>query len=574
MTPHDSHLSDENIVKLAYAMAIGPQRYVELFSAIESRLQPVLDDVDSDDTQVSQQVSEGFSPIEAHMDNALLLMQSRGRQRDTAPGSTRVIEADTKPSFLINSSGTILFSNQAARDTLGLTREMKLLPEHLSHGDYEKLLTHLRDINHYDQGPAIDVFDFYAKTSEQNLQMVLTHVSGATGESLALITAVHMSWYPKIATRFKDLFKLTDVELEITKAVVTGQSLADLASDRKRSLGTVRQQTKKLLGKLNLHSQIELVTLYSGFSKFSLSNLMESQESNESDRQSSQHVLTRPHERIIDFECAGPVSGKPVLFLPALLGGNTITPDINASLETLNIRLIMPWRPGLSQSQENGPPDFASFERYADDLSALFDQLKLKSCVVIGHITSTIFALAFAKYHPSRVKKLVIVNGIIPTAKGAHAKQLEKAERMRLMLIRHAPRVGKFIVHSMLAKVDAGFDEEFLSIFLDNEIDLKTVKSPAIRSEFRKAFSRTTLQGYNSFTNELIQSTLDWSPLFDDLGPQIEWLVGSNNPIYTADYVSLFLRNYNKITVREIENTAHLLFYQAPDIVLRHAQSA
>ena len=50
--------------------------------------------------------------------------------------------------------------------------------------------------------------------------------------------------------QFRSGFNLTSVELEITRAIVSGGSLKELAATRGRSLETLRKQTKVLLAKL------------------------------------------------------------------------------------------------------------------------------------------------------------------------------------------------------------------------------------------------------------------------------------------------------------------------------------
>ncbi|MEM1036780.1 MAG: alpha/beta hydrolase [Pseudomonadota bacterium] len=567
----NSNISDEELIQLAYAMALGPQRYEELFTTLKDRISTTLDDEAISPEDMGAALKRDLSPLETHFDKALSLMQDRGRQRDTAPGSIRVVESDTKPSLLLDTNGKVHFANDAALSLFDLRIGVPLSDETLDAGHRNRLLSELSRLDAQSLGTAVSIFDFVSCDDQEFVKMALSHVKGGTGETLGLLTTVHISWYPKIAQRFKELFDLTKVELEITKAVVTGMGLTQLATSRRRSVGTVRQQAKKLLSKLNLHSQTELVSLYSGFSKFTLSTVIEDSELEALGITVSQHILTRPDQRIIDYECVGPEEGNPVIFIPALLGGNTVTEPIYKALTELNIRLIMPWRPGLSQSGLSGEPDMASFERYANDLSALMGRLEIHACPIIGHITGTLFAYAAAKYVPDRVQALTIVNGIVPTAKGAHVSKLERGERVRLQLIRSVPRVGRMIVHGMMAKVDAGFDEEFLATFLDNELDLQTVQDPLIRSQFRKAFSRTTLQGYNSFMDELIQSTLDWRPLMQDIQTPITWLVGANNPIYTPDFISAYMRENDPFDLQIIPETAHLLYYQRPRTVLQTA---
>ncbi|MEO1642782.1 MAG: alpha/beta hydrolase [Pseudomonadota bacterium] len=481
--------SDEEIIKLAYEMAIGPERYAELFYSLSDKLETTLTPNDQRSNEdIGNAIKSELDPLESHFENALSLMHSQGQKRDTARGSVRVVDTDTKPSLLLEPDGRIRFANEAARDLFGVENNKLLKDDQLDIGQLRELKTALGQLQQSQCGHVIAIFDMREADTDNFIKMALTHEYGPEREAVGLLKAVHISWYPKIAKRFRELFKLSKTELIIMRAVVDAVPISDLASSRGRSVGTVRQQLKRLLAKLNVRSQAELVSFYSGFTKFSLESVLEEGAYQENEIGRSQHVLPRPNGRIIDYECVGPEGGKPVVFLPGLLGGNTVTPKMNDELHAKNIRLIMPWRPGMSQSGLDGPPDFDSFKRHSADIEALMDRHEIECCPIIGHITGSIFAFAAAHYLPERVQKLVIVNGVFPTARGAHTKALDRSERMRLMVIRNAPSVGRMIVHAMLSKVDAGYDEEFLTIFLENDIDKTTTQSPFLREKFRKAF--------------------------------------------------------------------------------------
>lgn len=55
------------------------------------------------------------------------------------------------------------------------------------------------------------------------------------------------------------LYRLTAAEVEVAHQLAAGKSIADIASDRQVSIGTVRVQTKAVLGKMGLRRQAELV---------------------------------------------------------------------------------------------------------------------------------------------------------------------------------------------------------------------------------------------------------------------------------------------------------------------------
>lgn len=559
---------DEEIVKVAYAMALGQHRYEELFTMLDKRLEETAES----NEDLESFVLPAFGALESHFENALSLMQSLGRQQDTAESAIKMIDADGSPALLIQKNGRVYHANHSAQNMLGVRTGEMLESQLFEYGHFQNLLSTLGKLDNFALNKTISIFGMVSPVDDTIYKVALTKVMGFDGVMMGHVSVINISWLSDVAARFEKMFKLTPVELEITHAVVTGMSLSDLAKKRKRSVGTVRLQTKKLLSKLNLRSQTELACLYSGFSKFSLSvdDSNKPEEGEEDKAWSRQHVLMRPEGRIIDYEIFGASNANPVLFLPALIGGLTINGRIEQAVRDHNIRLIMPWRPGMSNSAFDGPADMEAFERYAKDIEALLDNLNVKTLPVIGHVSSAMWAFALSKYLPGRISKIVNVNGVVPTNKGPHLKYLERPERIRLMALRASPAIGRMVFIWGLSKIDSGYDEEFVRMFVsENPCDIITTQEPDIRRGFRENFKVTTRQGYDSFVHELSLMVLDWRPFMDDLSVPVKFLIGDHNVAYTEKVVSKYIEGKGGITIERVPNTGHLLFYQRPDIVMR-----
>lgn len=566
---------DEDIVKLAYSLAIGPYRYREMFDLLGTRLDEALHQVQdgaaTDDGLGLDEnaIRSAFEPLVPHFENAQSLMDMQGRPSDSAKYSMKMIDADSRPSALVGANGEIVYSNAAAADMFGLAKGKRPDERLFERGHFKTLLSNLQSLDQFELNKVISIFGMESVDGEEMVKVALTKVHNADGDAIGHISVIHISWFPDIGEQFQALLNLTPVELEITKAIVTGLSLTDLATKRGRSIGTVRHQTKTLLAKLNLRSQTELACLYSGFSKFNVKGQGPNKSASDaSDGRVDFHILLRPGDRVLDYELVGATSGRPVLFFPGLLGGMTVTEDMHVALARHGLRLIMVWRPGLANSGMEGPLGRDSFAQYAKDIQALLDHLGIKSCPIIGHITGAMFAYAVAKYLSGRITGIVNINGIVPMEPGPHLGKVDRAERLRLYLMRHFPKIGRFVVHGALAKVDSGYDHEYLHAFLgDNDHDQRTIERDDIRTQFRQAFQKTTRQGYDSFANELALASSDWQYLVDDRLCPVRNLVGQHNLHYTSDVMQAFAAGRDNYDVNVIEDTAHLLLYQKPDVV-------
>ncbi len=570
---------DEDIVKLAYSLAIGPYRYREMFDLLGTRLDDALTRAQeqaaaSGETGLDETaIRSAFEPLVPHFENAQSLMEMQGRPSNSAKYSMKMLDADSHPSALIGTDGRIVYTNGAAAEAFGLANGQHPDDALFERGHFKTLLSNLQSLDQFELNKMISIFGMETIDGAEMVKVALTKVHDSNGNAVGHISAIHMSWFPDVGKQFQSLLNLTPAELEITKAIVTGLSLSDLAAKRGRSLGTVRHQTKTLLAKLNLRSQTELACLYSGFSKFNVKEQGANKgDGTGTDGRIESRVLLRPDSRVLDYELAGPASGRPVLFFPGLLGGMTVTEAMHRVLSQHKLRLIMVWRPGLADSGPDGPATRESFGRHAEDIAALLDELGVKSCPVIGHITGAMFAYAIAKHLSDRIAGVVNINGIVPMEPGPHLAKVDRAERLRLYLMRHFPKIGRFVVHGALAKVDSGYDHEYLHAFLgDNDYDQRTIEREDIRILFRQAFQKTTKQGYDSFTNELMLASSDWQYLIDDCLCPVHNLVGRHNLHYTADVMQAFAANRSNYTVEIVENAAHLLLYQQPERIFEAA---
>jgi len=374
---------------------------------------------------------------------------------------------------------------------------------------------------------------------------------------------------PSTARHFQAIFNLTPVEVEITKTIVIGQSLTDLAESRGRSIGTVRNQTKALLAKLKIRSQTELSCLYSGFSKFHAdAHLEELQNSQPGKLPDNHEVMIMGPDRILNYEIIGHSKGEPVLFLPALIGGASFTRAMRKALVEAKIKLIVVWRPFFANSSPSEPPGRAAISAHANDCIALMDHLGVKTAKAIGHISSIMFAMCLAKEHPERIIKVVNINGILPSLRGEHLKHIDKIERFRHFINRHAPKIARTAIFAYINRIDSGFDEEIMAKqFVKTPRDIETIDEPEIKPLFRNAFTISTRQTYESFVQELQTIVSDWHDLFSDVHVPIKWLIGIENRNYTEECLKDFLRtavdgNVIKIDIDVIEDTAHLLLWQ------------
>ncbi|NMW31839.1 PAS domain-containing protein [Altererythrobacter sp. RZ02] len=557
--------SDEEIIKIAYSLSVGPFRYEEMLGALQDRYSEFVEE--TGEVVDGQAVETAFASLAPHFENAQALLESQGRPSDTARYSLKMIDADSSPAALIGVDGRVIHANRMAQSMLGLKPGERPDKDQFEPGHRSALLERLEGLETHQLQEVAMVFAMDVLGGDEQAKLALTKVHDGNGDVVGHVSTIHISWFPEIAERFRTLFKLTPVELEITKAVVTGIKLTELAKQRGRSVETVRHQTKMLLGKLGLRSQTELACLYSGFANFRNIPQAEAAVLAEDPRQQT-HILKLGDDRVLEYDIIGDPDGLPVLMHPALLGGSAMIDEMWDAVEDNNLRLIVPWRPGMASTTAAPGSPVDNIKTACTDARALLDHLGIERCVTVGHITSAIIALACKVEMPDRITGVVNLNPVLPTISGRQVRLLDMTERMRMQMMRAFPSIGRYLVHGALAKVDTGYDQEYIHKFLDsNEYDLRFTDRDDVKHLFRAAFKTTTRQGYEPFTRELMQVASDWGHLFANAGPETVNLVGAHNLHYTPRVLEGFARDNDYFSFEAVPQTGHLLLYQKPELV-------
>lgn len=108
-------------------------------------------------------------------------------------------------------------------------------------------------------------------------------------------------------------------------------------------------------------------------------------------------------------EVHGAPEAEPLILSPGLGGSATYwQPNLAALSETY--RVILYDHRGTGRS-DRALPDPMTIESMADDLATVMDGLGIESAHVMGHAAGGIAGLMLALKMPSRVRKLIVVNG-------------------------------------------------------------------------------------------------------------------------------------------------------------------
>lgn len=556
--------AETELIKLVYTLAVEPERLHLMLQMLNDAVSPVFD------RDTDQNGDHFFEDLQVHFDNALDMLQRREANEPNRSIARKLVDLDTQPSLLIDRTGKILRSNTPATERLNAVEGQFLDLELFSRHDGAKFMQDLKTINSRSASRFISVYEFLGQDGDTPWKMVLSKAVDTDGQSVAHLASLKTRWQSHTGAGFSDAFKLTPVEQVIVQAVVEGQSLNDLARSRGRSIGTVRNQMKRLLAKLGLKSQTELICLYAGFAQIAVMPSGLNTPIVPPVRQdTSAHLFKRRNGSPLEVEFFGAANGKPVLFFHPFMGGTLLSEQQRELITARNLRFIMPLLPGYKGTTDADPsPDRVT--RYAEDLCNVLDDLHIRRCPAIGVNTSYLYALALATASPERLTQIVVANAAVPLKSSRQFRQVSIQQRIPYLVSKHVPALLTFYVRSVQAKLDAGYDEEYITHYYeDSPIDQATVLSPEIRSLARLSIVRAFQNGHETPVQHLRTEVSDWDRYLDAVTLPICLLNGDQDTEYSHNMVSQSVAGYPNIMCEQVADAGALLWYQKPDDVLK-----
>ncbi|NRA31622.1 MAG: hypothetical protein HRU11_15345, partial [Parvularculaceae bacterium] len=398
---------DAELVRLAYTLVVEPERFNEAVELLRERTDRIL-------MEGGVAAVADFDSIAVHLNNARELMNRRGRRTDRSVGSSKNMQAAAHPVLLVTKDALVCAANDQAVKAFGIRIGSEIPHQCLEASVRQQLSQQLADLSDSSSG-LLGVFQAHRiHPVGTTSQLALTMTRQPDGEIVGQLTTLSSYWVPHVGEEFARNLRLTKAELDVTKAIVTGESMEQLARRKQRALGTVRNQKKRLLSKLGLSSQVELACLFSGFAQLHFQPPDTQLTRPFAADLARQHgSISRTSGGILDYDLYGPRDGHPVLFLHSLLGGTGLTELQKKEVQKQGLRLIMPWRPFYGETTDEGLLS-DHLERYANDIMRLMDSLGVAVCPVLSVTESAPYAFALAKIAPERFTELQLFGPSLP----------------------------------------------------------------------------------------------------------------------------------------------------------------
>ena len=561
------------LVESIYKIALEPQTYDAFMGRWDSFIQ---DRLSALDTLRSETGTLETSEVATHFEIAeRLLEQTRSvvEAQSAAPANGAGLAPD--PQFLIDRSGTIVWSNAAAARAFRLKRTTRFddlgLPDRYRTALAERIETLNAASEHGDpplifQMPVLDASDGLAEGDVVHLQAQRLHEK--LDSDLLLVGPLAAHWPPSMPNLLATTYGLSQSECEICELLSRAHRPKDVADYRNSSIATVRTQIKSLLVKTGCGSQTELVRL--------LHLLMRVAESHGPARPAapiSQGKMTTVLLKsgiLMPVEVHGPANGKPVIFLHGMLDGASLTSQLRETLSARGFRFICPTRPWFGDAEPDYGPMETAPARVGGYVREMCEQMGIKDAVVLGHMAGAVYAYASAAQAPDHIRAIVNVSGGVPIISRSQFADMSHRQRVVAYTARYTPSLLPFVVRAGISQINSGGTERFMqSLYANASIDMNTLADPEVCRVVLEGYKFATRQGHSAFEIDSYQVVRDWSHLVSGSDVPVGLIHGAHDPVVSPRSVRDFAERLgNRASLDMFEDAGQLLLHQFPDRVL------
>lgn len=485
---------------------------------------------------------------------------------------------------IYGSGDTVLLNRQAFVVSVQSDNETKLpfVPgqsvfEAPTDADSEALLKDgLKQMSRRQSESAFCIVPFYQEDGHRTLWALSPAETNDNG-AMAQLSRIDFSWSEAAGEAITEAFALTNSEQEILKTLVKGESLTELARRRQRSVETVRTQAKSLRSKTGVNSQLDLIRLFAAITLVVPELAAPVCGKPETTALPGSLSLTLADNRQMQVDIHGPPTGKPVLFLHNMFSGTMMPPAVLDALNTHGLKLICPWRPGFAKSSPHAEKPRSPERSVVADLTFLLDTLGIGTTIVIGHISSAVYAAAATELLPDRIRGVAAIAGFPPFLERKHIDHLPAWPRLYAYTSRYLPKALSLLVRGTFGLLA----ENRIEILFDNlyagaDLDTKVISVPENRDLFLNDFRRALEQGTSAYEIDAALAASDWSHWLDNRAPRsMTFIHGTEDPVTPIALVREIAELRPEMDLLPIENAGHLALYQAPEkIIARIAELA
>lgn len=244
-----------------------------------------------------------------------------------------------------------------------------------------------------------------------------------------------------------------------------------------------------------------------------------------------------PDGRRMSFADYGAPEGMPVLFCHGIPGSRwQVHPGMAAAAAEINIRVILPERPGYGLSDQQ--PNRTMLD-WASDAARLMDHLDLQRFAVLSISGGSLFALACGYAMPDRITSITLA--------GALAENIFAPEVAAVMLplVAQTLAAARDTPQALVQSLGAFADDpgKLLEMMVTSlpASDKALFENPEIRNSFLRNLEESLRHCEDSLARDYALATRDWGFALENIQTRVSLWHGSddlNTPPAMAEYLA------------------------------------
>ena len=388
------------IIDQIYELVATPQEYDTFMLQLQSQLDALTDSGKVENTTL----------IAQHLSRASQLVDIVTPWRAVDDGLTAELAKKHQATLVIDSGGSIVDANMAARTSYGLGTNGTVEELPLSVNDRESLLSRVRDI-----------IDGRTRSNQPNSILKLHNTSSngvflaslspfmieSGDEVFAIVKTGDIAWPSHLGPILSDLFDLTNAEIEVVRLLVQGKRIDEIATVRSTSKTTVRSQLRSIFLKTATDTQLDCVRMVFGLAimhdtdegQLLATRIQAAHETAFFPRDSQLHVFALHNNRQIEYSDFAATEGHVILFYHDQAFGDVWFADMVKEASMRGLRVIGPRRPGFGRSTIY-PGRWSEPRKHAIEIVELLDHLNIDRVTLLTLSSGLVHGLALAERIP------------------------------------------------------------------------------------------------------------------------------------------------------------------------------
>ena len=243
----------------------------------------------------------------------------------------------------------------------------------------------------------------------------------------------------------------------------------------------------------------------------------------------------------IYYETYGNVKSYPIVLIHPLGGNIKIwQEEIHLILRSGNYRIIAYEIRGHYRSNM-GKSDSFTMDDLANDLDKLLNELKIKTCTLIGHSIGGKIAAVYAKHNSSKIDAIIFISGSsIPIPEDA----LEDSLAIEIATTKGMDAVAEYEREQKYGKEKAFQDEKEWN-------------------NFKEIFTKTSVKGFIAARNALRTMPDDINNVLRNANCKLYGIVGSKDDVF-MNLKNEMKQEIPKFNLKIIEGEGHWLILHNP----------